>query len=386
MSQDKASASRRNFLKTSSVALAGWGMTGVLNGNGMAPGQENDKTGPAVPFTLATMPRVDVHAHIRSDWQTIDGFMVLRQALKEQLGVEMALWNSLGSSDPKQSDPPDMAELRNRYDGRIQFSIFDYEIKDGLRFSPQELVEWHKRGVTGLKFYPGWQTGVQIDHPANDPVFNAMSQIGMVATSPHVTNPCGTYGRRTEWFAEPVEFWRQQHAWENVLKKHPQLVVVNAHMLWLCYSDEQLDYLRYMLKSYANLHIDLATTPVFLHAVGRDNLRDFMIAHSDRILFGTDVGSKWFVPELDNRFPKVAEKVPQYRRYFDFLETDKEVPSGIKDEHKMRGLALPLEVLEKIYFRNAMRIYPHVGETLTRLSYFGKVEAAKPAVATKREP
>ena len=197
----------------------------------------------------------------------------------------------------------------------------------------------------------------------------------MVAASPHVANPCGTCGRRSEWFAEPVEFWRQQHAWENVLKKHPGLVIVNAHVLWLCYSDEQLDYLRYMLKSYPNLHVDLATTAVFLHAVGRDNLRDFMIEHSDRILFGTDVGSKWFVPELDNRLPNPAEKVPQYQRYFDLLESDKELPSGIKDEHKMRGLALPLEVLEKIYFRNAMRIYPHVREVLTRFGCFGKTPA-----------
>ena len=102
--------------------------------------------------------------------------------------------------------------------------------------------------MVGFKFYPGWQPGVQIDQAANDPIFDKMEQIGMVAASPHVTNPCGTFGRRTEWFPEPVEFWRQQRAWENVLKKHPRLVVVNAHMLWLCYSDEQLDYLRYMLN------------------------------------------------------------------------------------------------------------------------------------------
>ena len=37
----------------------------------------------------------------------------------------------------------------------------------------------------------------------------------------------------------------------------------------------------------------------------------------------------------------------------------------------MRGLALPLDVLEKIYFRNAMRIYPHVADALTQLGYFG---------------
>jgi len=139
-----------------------------------------------------------------------------------------------------------------------------------------------------------------------------------------------------------------------------------------------------MLKSYPNLNIDLATAPVFLHAVGRDNLREFMIEYADRILFGTDMGSAWFVPELDKRFPKAAEKVPQYQRYFDFLETDRELASGIKDEHKLRGLELPLDVLEKIYFRNAMRLYPHVGDTLKRLGYFGAEEAAMKPPAAKR--
>jgi predicted TIM-barrel fold metal-dependent hydrolase len=326
-------------------------------------------------FTLATMPRIDVHTHIGNTWKVMDDVMTLRQSLKKQLNVEMAMWISLGSAEP-----PDMDELRQRYKGRIQFCISDFNIKDGLRFSPQELVEWQKRGVMGFKFYPGWQPGVQIDLPANDPTFTKMEQIGMVAASPHVTNPCGTFGRRTtEWFPEPVEFWRQQRAWENVLKKHPRLVVVNAHMLWLCYSDEQLDCLRYMLKTYPNLHVDLATTPVFLHAVGRENLREFMIEYADRILFGTDFVSRWFVPELDKKFPKIPDKVPQYKRYFDFLETDKELPSGIKDEYKMRGLALPPDVLEKIYFRNAMRIYPRIAETLAELGYIPKAPAEKPA-------
>lgn len=326
----------------------------------------------AAPFTLATLPRIDVHTHIGNEWKTLDEVMELRKAIQEQLHVDMAMWFSLG-----RAEPPDLTELRKRYQGRIQFCISDFTIKDGLRFSPQELVDWQKRGVMGFKFYPGWQPGVQIDLAANDPTFDKMEQIGMVAASPHVANPCGTFGRRTEWFAEPVEFWRQQHAWENVLKKHPRLVVVNAHMLWLCYSDEQLDYLRYMLKTYPNLHVDLATTPLFLHAVGRDNLREFMISHADRILFGTDFASSWFVPVLDKRLPKLRDKVPQYQRYFEFLETDKELPSGIQDEQKMRGLALPLDVLEKIYFRNAMRIYPHITDALTQLGYFSKDGASK---------
>lgn len=52
------------------------------------------------------------------------------------------------------------------------------------------------------------------------------------------------------------------------------------------------------------------------------------------------------MPALDKQFPEVRDKVPQYQRYFDLLETDKEVPSGIHDESKLRGLALPQEVLD----------------------------------------
>jgi predicted TIM-barrel fold metal-dependent hydrolase len=331
------------------------------------------------PFTLSTMPRVDVHAHIRDAWDVLDQYMELRDAMKKQLDVEMAIWISLGGSGP-----PDLKELNDRYHGRILWAISDYDITDGLRFSPQELVDWHKRGAVGFKFYPGWQRGVQVDHPANDPTFYKMEQIGMIAASPHVANPCGTFGRRTTgWIPDPVEFWRQQHAWENVLKKHPNLVVVNAHMLQLCYSDEQIDYLRYMLATYPNLHVDLAAVPEFLYYVGRDNLRDFMIEYADRVLFGTDMGTPWFAPDLGGAADNFKTRAANYKRYFDFLETDKTLPSDFVDVTKgqggvrlgqegkrtIQGLALPPEVLEKVYFRNAMRVYPLVKSNLKKLGY-----------------
>jgi hypothetical protein len=120
-------------------------------------------------FTLSTMPRVDVHAHIPDKWEVIDQYMALRDAMRKQLDVEMAMWISLSGSKP-----PDLKELNKRYHGRILWTINCYDISRGLRFSPQELVEWQERGVVGFKFYPGWQRGVQVDHPANDPIFDKM--------------------------------------------------------------------------------------------------------------------------------------------------------------------------------------------------------------------
>ena len=362
----KPQLTRRRFIHTAAAGSVAMAAIGAVQKPPLLADGTATREG---AFTLATMPRVDVHTHIGNTWTVLDEVMELRTALRQRLDVDLAMWVGLG-----RAEPPDIPEMHRRYEGRIQFCVSDFEIQHGhpFRFSPEDLAGWHRRGVVGFKLYPGWQPGIQIDRAENDPIFSKMEEIGMVAASPHVTNPCGTFGRRTEWFSDPVEFWRQQRAWENVLKRHPKLTVVNAHLLWLCYSDEQLDCLRYMLETYPNLNVDLATTPVFLHAVGRDNLRDFMIQYADRILFGTDMASKWFSPVLDKQFPSIRDKVPQYQRYFTFLETDKEVPSGIEDERKMQGLALPLEVLEKIYFRNAMRIYPHIGAALTQLGYFGE--------------
>jgi hypothetical protein len=45
------------------------------------------------------------------------------------------------------------------------------------------------------------------------------------------------------------------------------------------------------------------------------------------------------------------------------------IQGGFFGAIETKGLALPQDVLEKIYFRNAMRIYPRVGEVLVKLGY-----------------
>lgn len=100
-----------------------------------------------------------------------------------------------------------------------------------------------------------------------------------------------------------------------------------------------------------------------------------------RVLFGTDVGTRWFAPDLGGAADKIHTRAPSYKRYFDYLETDKLLPAdfvdvtkgqegvrlGVPGKRQIQGLALPQEVLEKIYFRNAMRIYPHVKDHLKKL-------------------
>jgi len=51
------------------------------------------------------------------------------------------------------------------------------------------------------------------------------------------------------------------------------------------------------------------------------------------------------------------------------LETDQTIPGGFFSRNEIRGLALPREVLAKIYYRNAMKTYPRVKEQLDKLGY-----------------
>ena len=188
-----------------------------------------------------------------------------------------------------------------------------------------------------------------IDNPKHDPLFAKMAALKFPGASIHIAQPYPT-----SWCSDPVEFWRAQNAWERVLDRHPELIVVNAHMLDHFNSNEQLDYLAYMLTTYPNLHVDLAARFQQFHMMERDKLREFVIRFQDRILFGTDISHLMGSPQ---------EMAARYHRCFLLLETDQMVAGSFFDGDKQRqGLALPREVLEKIYYRNAVRIYPRLKE------------------------
>ena len=300
------------------------------------------------------IPRIDVHAHV-GDIGNMAHYMRVRHILLDEFDADLALWINLQSPLGPGGQGVDYLErVEATFQGRFLTCLTNHAIARGLKFSPEELVEWMDRGVVGYKIWVG--VSPAIDHPANDPTLTKMEQIGLPGASIHVSQPYPT-----RWCEDPVKFWQAQHAWIRVLDRHPGLVVVNAHMLDFFRSDEQLDHLCYMLETYPHLHVDLAARFQQFHTMDWLKLREFMIAYADRILFGTDISR---VEGEDVR--EIAER---YARCFRLLETDDLVPGGFFGTAETKGLALPQDVLEKIYYRNALRIYPRVEEVLTKLGY-----------------
>ena len=89
-----------------------------------------------------------------------------------------------------------------------------------------------------------------------------------------------------------------------------------------------------------------------MHPVNRDNLRDFYIEYQNRIIYGTDAG---FINDNSINFT-----VYRYSNTFEILETGQTVNGGFFGNTPIKGLDLPREILEKIYYQNAMRLYPEL--------------------------
>ncbi len=331
------------------------------------------------------IPRIDVHSHPHSiksdedlasmksgakpeshssaDFESIANYLRMSDTLKARYKTDLAMWISLGGESSLDS-------VNIVTNNRIMTCISDYIPQRGLSYKPSEIKKYHNIGYAGYKmwFAPYWRNlkdgeeGIKyFDDPANEPVLAAMEKTGMVGASIHIADPNGPYGNRGEWCADPIEFWRMQIGIERVLHRHPKLVIVAAHGCWLVCQDAQLDFLRYLFKTYPNFYVDLAATDQYYNLVNYDNLRNLFIEFSDRILFGTDVGRI-----NENEISGVAER---YAKSFMILESNKIVHGSYFGDEEIKGLGLPVEVLEKIYYKNAMRIYPGLARRMKSLGY-----------------
>lgn len=314
------------------------------------------------------IPRIDVHMHVANDSLGIVNYLNLRTAMSKNHDIDMALWLNLGN---RGKPLPDIEKVMRIGEGHFMCSIADYTTHTGLKIAPEKLKSYLDQGYAGYKIWAGpWYRRLDkkedglpyIDNPAHEPTFTEMERIGMPGASIHVADPNGPYGQRTAWLADPIEYWTQITSWRNVLEKHPDLVTVMAHGNWLMCQDAQLDYLRNMLATFPNLNVDLAATFQYYYLVNPENLRSFMIEWSDRLLFATDAGA-WETDE------ETASSVQQYLRAFQILETNEKVKGGFFGGPEIQGLNLPKEVLEKIYYKNAARIYPGMKEQMIKLGY-----------------
>ena len=128
----------------------------------------------------------------------------------------------------------------------------------------------------------------------------------------------------------------------EMLEKHPNLKVVFAHLFFL---SEDINEARRVMNRYPNVRLDV--TPGWeMYLDFSKNIsawRDFFIEFSDRILFGTDSADEKNFNEGLNRDVKAA--LSRDEGEFDAF-------TYYRCPHPIKGLGLPIDVLEKIFYKN----------------------------------
>lgn len=233
------------------------------------------------------------------------------------------------------------------------------EIKEAISTGATGVKIWKNIGMV-LKDPAG--RFVMVDDPVFEPLFrfletNHIPVIGHLGEPKDcwlpfdkMTDPSDVlyYKNNPEYhmFMHPeVPSYEQQiRARDNLLRKHPGLDFTGAHLASL---EWNVDEIAKRLDSFPNLKVDLAARMYHLQHqsnLDRDHVRGFMIKYQDRIIYGTDDE----VHDTDNAdSSKILDNlVKGWLSQWIYLATDSVL--GVK------GLKLPKEVIDKIYYKNAI--------------------------------
>ena len=235
-----------------------------------------------------------------------------------------------------------------------------------------DIVEAAKMGASGIKIWKNLglrsrdASGnlIPVNDPRLDPLWNKAGELGLpilihILDPPANFVPLDRFNEDYEWlggntsysfygpdFPPPGVVYSQ---FEDVLAKHPNTLFIGAHLLSI---GDDLSYLSSLLDKHPNLYVD---TAFMTHRLGRQphSARTFCLKYQDRILFGTDTR-----PTLED-----------YGAHFRFYETadeyfDPPFSSWMPDlpRWKIYGIVLPDDVLKKIYYQNAERIFARNGQ------------------------
>jgi predicted TIM-barrel fold metal-dependent hydrolase len=222
-------------------------------------------------------------------------------------------------------------------------------------------------GCDGIKMIEGKPTSRQrMDVPVTDAYFaDYWAKVEELGTPIvwHVNDPeefwdrdlLPGWAKERNWGYGPADVQKEQLYAEvdEVLARHPRLRIVFAHFYFL---SADLARAGRFLDAHPAVSFDLAPGIEMLYNLSRDphTSRDFFCRYADQIVFGTDLSSGQTVQEGRIRAGIIyrwleTEDTFRVPREADFL-------LGPPEDGVIRGMALPEDVLERIYVQNPVRL------------------------------
>jgi uncharacterized protein len=313
-------------------------------------------------LTRAKFPFIDVHNHQRNVSperlkQLIEDMdsLNMRILINSPVGGGHGKWVADAAKAMKAHDAGRFAVMTN-----IDYSNLDQpdyparaaaQVEADIKAGAIGVKVWKHLGMT-LTDNKG---RIKVDDPRFDGVWEVCAK-HKIPVLIHTADPWGLFQPMDKdnerWLELKLRASRNQSqqtnfTWEqlieeqhNLFARHPKTTFVNAHLGWL---GHDLGRLGELLDRLPNVYAEIGAITSELGRQPRAAHR-FFLRYQDRILFGKD-----------------AYSVPEYHVYFRLLETDDDYFDPIRKYHgiwKLYGLQLPDEVLKKLYYKNALRIFP----------------------------
>jgi predicted TIM-barrel fold metal-dependent hydrolase len=314
----------------------------------------------------AKFPVVDIHGHPPAlvSQQTIQTVLDAMDKLNIQVMVQ-----ANGASGDRLKQQLDGIAASGHTDRFAMFTSVNWG-SIGPGFGPraaQQLEADIKAGARGLgeigkglgmdiKNPDG--TRLKLDDPELDPVWDMAGKLN-IPVFIHTGEPPAFFepldyqnerwlelalfpGRRHQ---EGVRFEELMAERDRMVRKHPKTTFILAHMGWHA---NDLARLGKMFDTMPNAYAEVGA---ILYDIGRQPrfAREFFIKYQDRILFGKDS----FQPDEYPYYWRVFETTDEYFNYY-------------RDYHafwKLYGIDLPDQVLQKLYYRNALKLVPGLPKT-----------------------
>ncbi|MFC4221271.1 amidohydrolase family protein [Flagellimonas marina] len=329
-----------------------------------------------------TLPKIDVHVHIN----TLNSHMIdlTRANNFKLLNIAVDYPGSPLSIEEKQEISREHA--KNHPDVFAFGSTFSLEGWDDPDWSDKVIAKLKRDFDKGANSIKTWKNIgmdfrdkngdlVFLDHPKFDPVFDFLKSEGKVWMS-HAGEPLNcwlpldsmTVNNDRKYFRANPKYHMYLHPdlpsyqeqidhRDNRAAKNPDLSLVAVHMASLEWS---VDETAKFLDRFPNATVDLAermSHTQYQSQRDREKVRDFFIKYQDRVLYGTDFG------ESDKTDPEELEAYMKevWENDWKYFNTDQMISVPQLDT-PVQGLALPKEVVDKIYYLNAKRVFPNAWE------------------------
>ena len=315
----------------------------------------------------AKFPVIDVHNHVNDPGGIHGDFIAPAEVIRrmdaanvQKIVILTGMWGDKlqGLLDKMVKPYPD------RF---MAFTQIDWRKIDDSNFSAEMVAQVDdavKRGARGLKVLKDLGLGVKdksgkliaIDDPRIDPVWEECGRLN-IPVAIHVTDP-EAFFHPTDKYNERYEELMSNPSWSfygpqfpkketllaqrnHIVEKHPHTTFIALHVAnW----PENLDAVSEWLDKYPNMYVEFGARQAELGRQPR-RARKFFEDYQDRILFGTD-----------------SEPDPaMYANHFRWLETaDEYFPYwGYPGQGRWEiyGMELPDGILEKVYHKNAEKIF-----------------------------